>query len=175
MKVLTRKLGLMRIAVIAMILTMAMPITSLAQGRGRGRGRNFDRSDKKCGKFVNCHDARDGRWDGRGPNRTRIDDDDFWRRDRRRRVRDRDDDNDFRRWERRRRVRDRSDDDDFRRWERRRRVRDRILQDEFRRRQLIQYQNYRYQADPYYNNYDPYGYQNQRGFNWASLLNMFLQ
>ncbi|MGH9959184.1 MAG: hypothetical protein ACREBC_18990 [Pyrinomonadaceae bacterium] len=167
MKVLTRKLGLMRIAVIAMIVTMAMPITSLAQGRGRGRGRNFDRFDRKCGKCVNCHDARDGRWDGRGPNRSRFDD-----RFRFGRFRDRDFDNDdFRRLQRRRRFRDRIDDDDFRRWERRRRVRDRILQDEFRRRQLIQYRNYRYQSDPYYNN--NYGY--QRGFNWASLLNMFLQ
>ena len=38
---------------------------AMAQGRGRG-GSHFD---KKCEKFVNCHDARDGRLDGRGPNR----------------------------------------------------------------------------------------------------------
>ena len=52
-----------------------------AQGRGRGRG--FERRDDvfssrvrtdrgrsqdwKCSVFVNCHDARDGRVDGRGP------------------------------------------------------------------------------------------------------------
>jgi hypothetical protein len=58
--------------------------TALAQGRGRGVGQGrrsvvFDdrdyRSNRwrnenwKCGKFVNCHDARNGRLDGRGPTR----------------------------------------------------------------------------------------------------------
>lgn len=60
---------------------------AFAQGRGRGvgRGRSGDvfsdrdfrgnraRSQNsqnwKCGVFVNCHDARDGRIDGRGPGR----------------------------------------------------------------------------------------------------------
>jgi len=51
-----------------LVLLLAMPAISLAQGRGRGRGRGPD-WDKKCAKFVNCHDARDGRWDGRGPRR----------------------------------------------------------------------------------------------------------
>ena len=50
-----------------------------AQGRGHGHG-NWDNDNwdngrphgnwgwsKKCEKFVNCHDARDGRWDNRGP------------------------------------------------------------------------------------------------------------
>ena len=36
---------------------------------GQGRGRRVSHFDKKCEKFVNCHDARDGRVDGRGPNR----------------------------------------------------------------------------------------------------------
>lgn len=36
---------------------------------GQGRGRRVSHLDKKCEKFVNCHDARDGRLDGRGPNR----------------------------------------------------------------------------------------------------------
>jgi hypothetical protein len=63
---------------------------AFAQGRGRGNGRgrsgdvfsdrdfrgNRARSQNwKCGKFVNCHDARDGRIDGRGPRRTNG----FWR------------------------------------------------------------------------------------------------
>src|ERR1051326_2559700 len=55
------------------VLVLALPAASLAQGRGRGngRGRGYDwDNNKKCAKFVNCHDARDGRWDGRGPNRT---------------------------------------------------------------------------------------------------------
>ena len=39
--------------------------SAFAQGRGRGRG-----LERKSSVFVNGHDARDGRWDGRGPNRT---------------------------------------------------------------------------------------------------------
>ena len=47
---------------------LALPIISLAQGRGNGNGRGGGPNlDKKCAKFVNCHDARDGRLDGRGP------------------------------------------------------------------------------------------------------------
>jgi len=38
-----------------------------------GRNRHYDRHyDKKCGKFVNCHDARAGRIDGRGPRGLRV-------------------------------------------------------------------------------------------------------
>ena len=48
----------------ALVLTMALPIISYAQGRGNGRGAG---KPDKCAKFVNCHDARDGRVDGRGP------------------------------------------------------------------------------------------------------------
>src|SRR2546423_1057432 len=60
----------------ALAVLLALSATSFAQGRGhgygRGRGRGADLS-WKCGKFVNCHDARNGRLDGRGPNRsTRI-------------------------------------------------------------------------------------------------------
>src|SRR6266699_3549523 len=54
------------IAMLTVLLAVALPATVLGQGRGRGRGRGPD-IDKKCGKFVNCHDARDGRLDGRGP------------------------------------------------------------------------------------------------------------
>jgi hypothetical protein len=50
----------------ALALLFAVPAISLAQGRGNGRGQGPN-LDKKCAKFVNCHDARDGRWDGRGP------------------------------------------------------------------------------------------------------------
>jgi hypothetical protein len=50
------------LAVASLILLAALPATSLAQGRGRGRGQ-----EKKLDKFINGHDARDGRWDGRGP------------------------------------------------------------------------------------------------------------
>ena len=144
----TRRGKVLRVAVIALLVVMAMPAVSLAQGRGRGRGRrDFDRSDRKCEKFVNCHDARDGRWDGRGPRR-RFEDRRF------RRLRDRDfDDDDFRRFQRRRfRNRD-FDDDNFRRLQRRRLI-------------LDQYRN-----DPYYD----YNRYNQRGFNWTDLLYLFMQ
>ena len=103
MKLLTSK-NLLGILVVGIVLTFASS-DAMAQGRGR-RASNLDR---KCGKFVNCHDARDGRWDGRGPNRDR---DSRFRNifGRNRRDRDRDD-----RWERRRRHRDRDWD---RRWRR---------------------------------------------------------
>ena len=52
------------------VLLLALPAVSMAQGHGRGNGRGRGPDwDKKCEKFVNCHDARDGRWDGRGPQR----------------------------------------------------------------------------------------------------------
>ena len=107
MKRLTSK-SLFGILVLGLMLFVGMSTDAMGQGRGRGRG-----LDKKCDKFVNCHDARDGRWDGRGPNRDR--DNRFgniFRRSRRDRDRDRD------RWERRRRHRDRdSDDRRWRRWQ----------------------------------------------------------
>ena len=52
-------------AVAMLILALLFPIQSLAQGRGHGQ-------DKKAAKFINGHDARDGRWDGRGPKPTVI-------------------------------------------------------------------------------------------------------
>lgn len=89
-------------AVAALLLTVAIPsATTLAQGRGNGKGhgngngdwsnrndrdrstsiwrnttsrnRNYTRQyNKKCGKFVNCHDASAGRIDGRGPRGSRV-------------------------------------------------------------------------------------------------------
>ena len=72
----------------AFLLTIAVPALSLAQGHGNGHGRGhnvnwsndndrFNRNwqrhyNKKCGKFVNCHDARNGRVDGRGPRGTLV-------------------------------------------------------------------------------------------------------
>jgi hypothetical protein len=83
--------------VLTLILAMAAPIFAAApQGRGRGKGRG---QDKKAEKFKNGHDARDGRWDGRGPRDDRGRDDDDW-----------DDDDDRGRGRRRDRDRDRDDD-----------------------------------------------------------------
>lgn len=39
------------------------------EARAQGRGRGESNQDKKCSKFVNCHDASEGRWDARGPRR----------------------------------------------------------------------------------------------------------
>ena len=60
-----------------------------AQAQGRGRGRDESKWDKKCAKFVNCHDASEGRVDGRGPRRGNDDDSWNWRRIRRDRDSDR--------------------------------------------------------------------------------------
>jgi len=97
--------SLFGILVLSLMIFVGISTDAMGQGRGRGRDRGFD---KKCEKFVNCHDARDGRWDGRGPNRDSRFRNIFGRS---RRDRDRDD-----RWERRRRHRDR--DWDNRRWRR---------------------------------------------------------
>ena len=88
---------------------LALPVLASAQGRGRGWARGHDKS-WKCGKFVNCHDARNGRWDGRGPraNRIGLRNGLFVRRHRRVRVFD--DEDRFR--ERRFRIRNRDFDND---------------------------------------------------------------
>ena len=104
------------IVMVGVLLVLGMATDVMAQGRGR-RSRQFD---KKCEKFVNCHDARDGRWDGRGPDRDRRDRfGNIFGRNRRTRFdrRDRFDRSD--RFERRRRHRDRDWNDD-RRWRGRR-------------------------------------------------------
>jgi len=94
------------ILVLSLLMLVSAATDAMGQGRGRRASRRFD---NKCSKFVNCHDARDGRWDGRGPDRrSRFS---F----RRRRNRDRDFDNV--RWRRRHRDRDFNDD---RFWRRRR-------------------------------------------------------
>src|ERR1700752_2386882 len=92
-----------------LVLGLLLSVGLSSDAMGQGRGRRVSQWDRKCEKFVNCHDARDGRWDGRGPNRNR----DFrfgniFRRNRR------DRDRDFDRWERRRRH----DRDWDRRWRR---------------------------------------------------------
>lgn len=79
------------IVVMALLLAIAMPATSFGKDHGRrGRGRDSDNWGRKCGKFVNCHDARNGRRDGRGPRREWWDDG-----SRRRRVREWDWNNNF--------------------------------------------------------------------------------
>ena len=50
----------------ALTIVFALPAIASAQGSGNGKGQGAN-LDKKCAKFVNCHDARDGRLDGRGP------------------------------------------------------------------------------------------------------------
>lgn len=98
------------IALLAVLIMVSASIDAM----GQGRGRRASRFDRKCDKFVNCHDARDGRWDGRGPNRRSDYSNRYWRRHRRNRDRDRDWDDRMRR----RRHRDRDRDRDFDRFDR---------------------------------------------------------
>ena len=84
-------------AALVLMLVLTMSADALGQGRGRGHGRGNDNGlGGKCGKFVNCHDARDGRWDGRGPRRNTTR---FWRT---RRNHDRRWDSNHREWRRNR-------------------------------------------------------------------------
>ena len=57
---LTKRLSLL-IAIFVITCALLAPVQGFGQGRGHGRG-----LDKKASKFINGHDARDGRWDGRG-------------------------------------------------------------------------------------------------------------
>ena len=101
------KVSISRNVVGAAVLALLMMLSVSSEVLGQGRGRRVSRLDKKCSKFVNCHDARDGRVDGRGPNRREGFGDRIFRRNRRNRDRDRDD-----RMSRRRRNRDRDRDFD---------------------------------------------------------------
>jgi hypothetical protein len=63
----------MLITTLAIAVNIALSDVTFAKhdrGRGRGRGHFID---KKRERFINRHDARDGRFDGRGPRR-RFDD-----------------------------------------------------------------------------------------------------
>ena len=82
MKQLGNTRNFVAIIVMAILLSLAMSATAFGQdrhGRWRQRG-NRDNSDwskrnRKCGKFVNCHDARNGRWqrlNERGPQGQRV-------------------------------------------------------------------------------------------------------
>ncbi len=73
----------LRIVVLSLLVVMALPLGVFGQGRGRGRDHGLG---KKCAKFVNCHDASEGRVDGRGPRRDGFGS--IFRRDRRRRDND---------------------------------------------------------------------------------------
>ncbi len=79
MKHLRTRKGLLSTIILTAFLAVAIPATALGQGRGHGRGHERgghqtwnSGSNKKCAKFKNCHDARDGRWDGRGPRGDRV-------------------------------------------------------------------------------------------------------
>jgi hypothetical protein len=64
MSISTRRI--LQLRILAILLMTAVP--AAVQAQGRGWGRDHDRWNR-CGRFVNCHDARDGRWYGRGPRR----------------------------------------------------------------------------------------------------------
>ncbi len=58
----------MSAVMLGLLLMLAMPGAALADKRGRNH-RDWNKHNSKCGKFVNCHDASDGRRDGKGPRR----------------------------------------------------------------------------------------------------------
>src|SRR5262249_43158091 len=62
MRATSRKRAHLLMTIFVIACTLFASTTGFGQGRGHGRG-----LDKKAGKFINGHDARDGRWDGRGP------------------------------------------------------------------------------------------------------------
>ena len=107
-------------------LALLVVIGASYEAQAKGRGRGDSKRDKKCAKFVNCHDASEGRVDGRGPRRDTDDDNWNWRRFRNRRDGDRYDDHQRRRrprrdWrsDRNGDWRDRDRDTDRRTWTRR--------------------------------------------------------
>ena len=73
-------------AILTLVVAIAAPTAALAdppQGRGRGNKNKISQQERKNEKFRNGHDARDGRWDGRGPRDRddrddRDDDDDYY-------------------------------------------------------------------------------------------------
>jgi hypothetical protein len=68
----------------SLLVLFSLPVMTSAQGRGRGQ-------EKKLDRFVNGHDARDGRWDGRGPRYGRRSNvgNEIWRQRQNRQFRDR--------------------------------------------------------------------------------------
>jgi hypothetical protein len=85
MKYSSKRQNVFGIIVLGLLLATAIPATALGQGRGRGQGKGrvgnigwptrtttLSRQDRKCAKFRNCHDASEGRWDGRGPRGERV-------------------------------------------------------------------------------------------------------
>jgi hypothetical protein len=81
------------VTILTLIFTIGLPTLALAdppQGKGKSKA---SKQERKNAKFKNGHDARDGRWDGRGPSDHDDDDDDNYGRGKGR-GRDRDRDND---------------------------------------------------------------------------------
>jgi hypothetical protein len=83
------KVNFLALASLALLLALSVPATSMAKdrhGKGRGRGDrdnwSWSKHDRKCAKFVNCHDASDGKRNRRG---TRVGDF-VWRNRNRNRV-----------------------------------------------------------------------------------------
>jgi hypothetical protein len=77
---LSNSTNVLRVGILGILIALSLPAVALGQGRGRGKDKGFSGLGSKCDKFVNCHDARDGRWDGRGPRRsTLVNDRSIWR------------------------------------------------------------------------------------------------
>ena len=86
---LKNRLSVLQTLIAAVIVALLLSSVTPAHPHDK-RWRSRDKHNKKAEKFINGHDARDGRWDGRGPRNKRRggwDDcdrcDDDWRRRRR--------------------------------------------------------------------------------------------
>ena len=71
MRLLKNRQNLVSLAILGLLLTLVLPATAIASQNGKNRGDDADKRARKCAKFVNCHDASDGRVDGRGPRADR--------------------------------------------------------------------------------------------------------
>jgi hypothetical protein len=63
------------VALMALLLALSVPATSLARdrhSRDDRDNRSWSKHNRKCGKFVNCHDARDGKWGKHGARGNRV-------------------------------------------------------------------------------------------------------
>jgi U1 small nuclear ribonucleoprotein len=129
MKIFREKQGWLLTAIFTMLMAIALPATTFGHDHGKSnKGRH---RDKKCAKFVNCHDARDGRVDGRGPRQGRLDD--LIRNRRRHRNHDNDSNDLVSRNQRRHRDRDLDDDHSLRNGRNREREHDRDVDNDSQR------------------------------------------
>ncbi|MEP6637590.1 MAG: hypothetical protein ABJB97_12765 [Acidobacteriota bacterium] len=65
------KQNFLLVTMVGLLLALMVPLTAQAGPQDHDKNRKHEQTDRKhdrkCAKFRNCHDARDGRWDYKGP------------------------------------------------------------------------------------------------------------